>query len=230
MQLRAIIFDFDGTVLDTEVACYQSWKEAFAQFSCDLPHELWQNVVGAAVGTFDPWAYLEDQLGEKVARDQLEPIRRARELELVAKEQVKPGVLPLIKEAKSAGLGIGLATSSGRDWAEGHLRRLNILSLFDAIATADDVERPKPDPALYALASRRLGVEPKEAIAIEDSPTGAWGAKNAGVPCLVVPNAVTESYDFSMADVMVPTLAGMCVTKLTALWREIHEGADTHWR
>src|SRR5690606_33518029 len=146
-----------------------SWSELYARFGCRLEPELWARVVGSPYGGFDPWRHLEEKLGRALDREALEVERRAREAELIARQPLRPGVVELLRAAKEAGLGIGLATSSRRDWVERHLAPHGIRDAFEAIATADDVERLKPDPALYTLAVRRLGVRPEEAIAIEDS-------------------------------------------------------------
>lgn len=217
--MRAIIFDFDGTIVDTEWPCYQSWIEVYEAHGCTLPPELWINVVGTAHGAFDPWSFLEEQVGRRVDRESWEVRRRARELELGARQHVRPGVLELVEAAEAAGLRIGVATSSHWDWVERHLRRLNLLDRFDTVVSADDVERVKPDPALYTLAAARLGVDVSEGIAIEDSPTGALGAKRARLACVVVPNDVTREYEFPKVDAIWPTLEGVTLDDVVEVWR-----------
>ena len=224
-ELRAVIFDFDGTILDTESACYAAWQELYARHGCELPREAWQKVVGAAPGLFDPWAYLEAQLGRSLDRASLEAERRARELSLIAQRPLQEGVAELMEAVKAAGWRIGVATNSHRAWVERHLQGFPIRRLIDAVAAADDVERPKPDPALYTLAMRRLGVEPGEAVAIEDSPTGALSAKRAGLPCVVVPNEITRDYVFPEVDACWPTLKGVGPEELRAVWRSARRAA-----
>ena len=99
----------------------------------------------------------------------------------------REGVTELIAEAKEAGLALAVASSSTFAWVNGHLDRLGLLSSFDALCTRDDVEETKPNPALYQLAVERLGVEPQEAFAIEDSPNGVTAAKAAGLRCVAAP-------------------------------------------
>lgn len=185
--------------------------------------DQWANVVGTAHGAFDPWRYLEERIGRPVERERIEAKRRARELAIIKEQEVKPGVLNLIHEAKAGGLGVGLATSSRRDWVERHLRRFGILELFESVATADDVKRVKPDPALYTLAVKQLVLKTNEAVAIEDSPNGALGAKRAGLACVVVPNDVTKSYPFPMADACWNTLEGASLSDLHAVWQNARE-------
>ncbi len=216
--MRAIVFDFDGTMMDTELACYKSWQSVYKEHECELPLDKWAHVVGTAYGAFNPWEYLEEQIGRPVDRAQIEARRRAQELAMIEVQDLKPGVVELMRAANEAGVRLGLATSSHRDWVERHLGRFGLLDAFESIATADDVERVKPDPALYTLAVRQLGVEPREAIAIEDSPNGALGAKGAGLACIVVPNDVTESYPFPMADARWSTLLGASLDDVRSVW------------
>src|SRR5690606_15536346 len=116
---------------------------------------------------------------------------------------------------------VGLATNSRSDWVETHLRALGIRSYFEAVATADDVEIGKPDPAVYRLAAERLGVRPEDALAIEDSPSGALGAVRAGLVCVVVPGPLTRGVSLPMAHAVWETLAGVSVDDLMSLWRSV---------
>lgn len=219
--MKAIVFDFDGTVVDTESAVYASWNELYEQHGGRLPLERWVDVVGAPGQIFDPYDDLEAQIGKKLDRSALETARRAREMELARMERPLPGVLELLQEASERGLKVGLATNSREDWAEGHLKALGVRHFFDVVATADDVERGKPDPALYALAVKRLGTSPEDALAIEDSPAGALGATRAGLVCLVVPNPLTRAAAFPMAHAVWKSLAGVGLRDLEALWRRV---------
>ncbi len=101
---------------------------------------------------------------------------------------------------------MGLASSSGHEWVEGQLRRLGLLHHFHCIRTADDVERVKPHPDLYLSVLRCLGVEPRRAVAFEDSPNGALAARRAGMYCVVVPNPVTAALEFGEHDLRLESL------------------------
>jgi putative hydrolase of the HAD superfamily len=101
-----------------------------------------------------------------------------------------------LKAAKKNGLKIGLASSSGREWVVGYLQKLEIIGYFETIITRDDVEKVKPDPALYIKALQNLGISGKEAIAFEDSLHGSNAAMSAGIHCIVVPNPVTSHMEF----------------------------------
>jgi HAD superfamily hydrolase (TIGR01509 family) len=205
-MLRAIIFDFDGTILETELPDYLSWQEAYQEHNCELPLALWLAAVGGSAVDFDPYAHLEQQLGRAVDRAQLRDRRRARLNALVAEQRLRPGVLETITTAQRLGLRLGVASSSGREWVEGHLNALGLRDVFEVVFTRDDVVRVKPDPALYHMAVSALDVSPVAAVAIEDSRNGMLAAKAAGLHCVVVPNAVTQQLRFPEADLQMSSL------------------------
>lgn len=196
--LQAVVFDFDGTIIDSESSDYRSWQELYARFGVDLPWERWAKGIGGAAGAVDLMSHLEKELGRPIDRQRWGRWRRERDITLSRSRPMLPGVESLIKEALAAGVKIGLATSGGRRWAESHLRRLTIYHHFEIVCTADDVgpHRVKPHPALYTMAVEGLGVEPGRAVAVEDSPNGAKAALAAGMHCIVVPNPATKALTF----------------------------------
>ena len=122
------------------------------------------------------------------------------------------------REAKSMGLKIGLATSSNREWVTLFLKELNLLEYFDVIQTRDDVEKVKPDPALYRNVINYFGIDPSEAIAFEDSANGAKAAVAAGLKCVIVPNKITENLTFDHYD---RRLTSMKEKELSEVIREV---------
>lgn len=214
-MIRAIIFDFDGTILDTETVTYNAICDIYKEFDLELSLELWADGIGTW-GGFDPYEHLETALGRPIDRAALEQKFQNMLAEHIQTLVLRPGVRDTLEEARRMGLRIGLATSSHRDWVEPRLRKHGLLHFFEAIHTADDVEKVKPDPALYRLAVQSLGVEPREAVAIEDSVNGLRAAKSAGLYSIVVPNPVTAFMDFSEADLVVPSLAEQPLKHLLA--------------
>lgn len=205
-MIQALVFDFDGTILETELPDYISWQEAYQEYNCELPLPLWLNAVGGSAVDFDPYAYLEQQLGRVVDRSTLRQRRRIRYHALIAEQQIRPGVMKTIETAQQLGLHLGVASSSGREWVESHLQRLGLRHHFAAVFTRDDVVRVKPDPALYSLTVNALDVSPAAAVAIEDSRNGMLAAKAAGLRCVVVPNEVTQQLRFPEADLQMASL------------------------
>lgn len=217
--MKAILFDFDGTIVDTESACYRAWAEVYSAHGVELPLSRWAAAVGTAAGAFDAMGYLEGVLQRSLDRERIETARRRREQELIACEPVRPGVRSLLLEAKQRGLKLAIASNSSRTWVEPLLRAHGLFEPFDTLCTKDDVARVKPAPDLYLLALDRLGVKPTEAVAIEDSPSGATAALAAGVWCVVVPNEITRTFDFPPAHVRLPTLEGVRLDDLISAVR-----------
>jgi HAD superfamily hydrolase (TIGR01509 family) len=212
-EYRALIFDFDGLILDTEGPEFQSWSEVYAAHGVALDLESWASCIGT-IGGFEPFGELEARLGRPIDREAIREQRRRRNQELLTAERVRPGIESYLDSANRLGLRVGVASSSPRSWVAGHLERLGLLDRFHCLRTADDVRTVKPDPELYLAATSALGVEPAAAIAIEDSPNGALAAKRAGLVCVAVPNALTRQLDLAHADLRLDSLADVSLEEL----------------
>jgi HAD superfamily hydrolase (TIGR01509 family) len=206
-MIQALIFDFDGTILETESLDFVCWQEAYQEHRCELPLDLWLKAVGGGASEFDPFAYLEQQIGRTVDRTLMRDKRRVRMNELISQQSLRPGVAETIASAQKMGLHLGVASSSGRDWVEGYLKLFELRHHFEVLFTREDVVRVKPDPALYSMAVNALGVPPANAVAIEDSRNGMLAAKAAGLKCVVVPNEITQQLLFPEADLQMTSLA-----------------------
>lgn len=216
MALHALIFDFDGLILDTEVSEFTTVREAFADHGLELTLQAWQRRVGRA-----DHAHWLDELEELYGRplpdrDGVRQKRMQRHHAMIELEVIRPGVVELLAEAASLGVPAAVASSSSRGWVEGHLDRLGVLDRFLAVVTRDDVERAKPWPDLFLEACRRVGANPERSVAFEDSHNGSLAAKRAGLYCVVVPNDITRDHDFSHADLIMTTLADVSIADLLA--------------
>ncbi|MFF2889791.1 HAD family hydrolase [Paenibacillus sp. NPDC057967] len=195
-MIKAMIFDFDGTILDTETPWFYAFRDAYKEHGVELTIDQYSECVGTNNHTFNPYEYLMTELGLQIDKEQFRLKIHDDHTTLLAKEVVREGILDYLELAKDAGLRIGLASSSGREWIDRHLDALGISHYFEVICTADDVSQVKPDPELYVKAMEKLGVAPEEAIAIEDSPNGARAAVAAGMSCVIVPNPLTQMLTF----------------------------------
>ena len=165
-------------------------------------------------GIFNPYEQLERQLGELVDRDRIAVRVRTRTHEILADRSTLPGVTDFIERAHELRMGLGVASSSSRSWVEEHLRRLGLIDAFAVIRCSDDVERVKPDPALYLAVCRELDASPDQSIAIEDSPNGIRAAKDAGLFCVSVPNALTRNLSMDAADLVLVSLASISLDEV----------------
>lgn len=194
--IKALIFDFDGTILDTETAWYQAFKEAYDEHQVELTLEMYGQCIGTSLHIFDPYEYLIVEKGIELDREQFRQDIHDRLGRLMQNVGIRPGILAYLTAAKELGLPIGLASSSKRAWIDKYLALLGIGDYFETIRTSDDVKMVKPHPELYQLALQDLGVQPHEALAIEDSPNGARAAAAAGMHYVVTPNSVTKYLAF----------------------------------
>jgi HAD superfamily hydrolase (TIGR01509 family) len=210
--IRAVVFDFDGIVLDTETPVYVSWQEAFAAHGAELTLDEWLDEVGSS-GVLDLVGMLHARAASAVDVDTMDATRRARRDELLAGEPVLPGVVRWLDDAEQAGLAIAIASSSQLDWVHGHLTRLGVRDRFGHMSCREENVPPKPAPDLYLRACAALAVEPNEALAVEDSANGVTAAKRAGLWCVAVPNRITAGLDFGAADLVVPSLAECPLTE-----------------
>jgi HAD superfamily hydrolase (TIGR01509 family) len=209
VPVRAFLFDFDGLILDTEVASRAGWELLYREHGHELPEEKWAQVVGTH-GAWDPMAHLEELVGEPLEREALNERRLAHELTLIEAEELRPGIDEYFAAARRRGLRRAIVSSASRRWVDMHLHRLEEAVGWDAICTADrDPRRAKPAPTLYLEALDLLGVGANEAVAFEDSPNGVAAAKAAGIYCVAVPNDVTRALGLEHADLVLDSLADL---------------------
>ena len=214
-MIQALIFDFDGLILETEQPVFQSWQELYQSLGCEIPFEVWSSTIGKSIDdVFDPFDELERQLGRQVDRDKLGPLRRRRELDLIDEQPIMPGVETYLLHARALGLKIGLASSSSCAWVTGHLKRLDLIKHFDSVLGSDDVKRTKPAPDLYLLALEKLDVSPEQAVVFEDSPNGVAAAKTARIFAVAVPNMITRQLPLDQADLCLDSLEDMSLDSL----------------
>ena len=216
MPNLAIVFDFDGVVLDTETPLYTSWQEMYSRYGVHLDLELFATYIGGAE-YFDFHTNLEHLTGLTLDRQSLMAERRALYREHVAGNTVLPGIEDYLSEARTSGFRIGLASNSDIGWVGSNLRELGLYDCFDVLKTRDDVVNVKPDPEIYLAALHDLKTDADHAIAIEDSASGVASAKAAGIFTVAVPNPITKHHNLDGADLILDSLASTSFSELAAL-------------
>jgi len=225
--MKALIFDFDGLILDTEVPIYEAWKENYAAYEQELSLPVYCGCVGSDHGSFDPKSHLEELTGQEIDWERWDSIREERAMELVSRLEPMPGVERLLIEAEVAGVPCAVASSSPRSWVGPHLERVGLTRFFRLTRCLDDVGAPKPAPDLFLSAAQGLAVRPGEALVLEDSRNGLDAAIAAGIPCVSVPNAVTASLDFSGAmRILKDGLGDVSLADLET-WVSFHVAGET---
>lgn len=205
-QANAVIFDFDGLLVDTEYAIYSSWERVFATYGYPLPLEQFNQCLGSGYTHWNPGEYLEQLTGRSFDWD---AINNRRQQEIVCDLEhagLLPGAQELIHYLARTGIPMGVASSSSHRWVDDWLNRLGIITHFQTIVCRDDGLPVKPDPALFLKAAKDLGQQPSDCLVLEDSQNGTIAAYRAGMPVISVPNRVTMQADFSLSSAKISSL------------------------
>jgi HAD superfamily hydrolase (TIGR01509 family) len=216
-QIKALIFDFDGLILDTETPDVHAWQNIYAEHGVPFPLESWGQIIGG-MGTsdFDAGIHLQSLLGRPLDLQALRALQNQISHSLVEQQDLLPGVLDYLHEAKRLRLNLAVASSSPHSWVDRHAQRLGIFHYFDKVICADDVGigRTKPHPDLFLLALDQVRVRKDEAIVFEDSPNGVRAAKSAGIFVVAVPNPVTSLLAIENANLTLRSLTDLSLSAL----------------
>lgn len=213
-NIKAIVFDFDGLILDTETTDFAAWQAMYRAHGVELPLSIWMPIIGDATQYFNIDQHLIELTGQPIDLAELRKRQRALHLEMLEDAVPMPGVEDYIDAAKQMDIRIGVASGSRRSWVVDRLNRLGLAHHFETVVCRDDVGRAKPDPAAYIAAVENLGVSADQALALEDSPPGVKAAKGAGLYCVAVPGPMTKNHSFHQADMRMDSLTDMPLHEL----------------
>lgn len=190
-KLHAIIFDFDGLIVDTEYPEYIALNSIYEEYCLELSLDDLRKNIGTRDFTFDPYEQLRGGSSMNLTREQFESDWDARKMRVIKKTGAMPGVRALLDEAREAGVNLAIGSSSPISWVRPLATQVDVVELFDVIVTMDDVSKTKPSPEIFLLAAQRLGVPANQCVVLEDSLNGILAANAAGIRSLWVPNQVT---------------------------------------
>ncbi|MFB0629850.1 HAD family hydrolase [Streptomyces sp. AB3(2024)] len=212
----AVIFDLDGTLVDSVRPDFLACGALFAEYGQRLHREFWaREVCGRPEGYPALFALLRGLCGAAAPDDAALRQRLGQLWEVhMTPDLVRllPGVPEALERARAAGLRLAVASSSDGDWVRRWLRHYGLGRHFDAVVTGDDVTRRKPDPEAYLTAAAALGADPGRCLAVEDSLTGVAAARAAGMTVVAVPTALTRGLDHGAADRILPDLSALHFT------------------
>lgn len=213
--LSAVVFDFDGTIFDSETPIYRASAAALAEMGLELTIAGWATVVGH--GEDDSYRAMCAAVGTEFDRDGFEARYAAQDRSWRDTIPVLPGVEKLLEELADASVPCAIASSSPTAWVDHHLDRLGLAHHFRVVASRDSVGgRAKPDPASYLHAIAQLGADPARSIAIEDSAPGIAAAVAAGLTVVAIPSEITQHTDLSSAHHTVTSMADLSLATLAA--------------
>jgi putative hydrolase of the HAD superfamily len=216
-MIKALIFDFDGLILDTETPDFLVWQSIYMEHGYELPAHEWSKTIGGyGISNFDAAEHLTLLTQGQLDAVSLRARHRVESTAAIAASPIMPGVENIMSEAKKLGLKLAIASSSPHAWVDTHAKRLGIYEYFDKVICADDVPpgRTKPNPDLFLKALDQLKVQKSEAIVFEDSPNGAKAAQSAGIFVVVVTNPVTSSLTFDGEYLWLNSLADLRLSNL----------------
>ena len=215
LPIRAVIFDFDGLIIDSETPIFEIWSEIYRDRGAALTLEHWRHALGTHDG-FDPYAELERQTGTLLDRVTWAARIRDEHWRRCEREPLCSGVAERLADAGRLGLPVAVASSSSREWVGGWLERHQLRGHMHALCTRDDVARVKPDPDLFLLAAERLGVSPGACVVFEDTPNGIAAAHAAGMWAVAVPGPMTRTLLFPRPHLTLGSLADVTLTDIQA--------------
>jgi len=238
-MLKALIFDLDGTLADTEETHRQAFNAAFIELALwwDWSPPLYARLLAVSGG--------KERLRHYIGTLRVPPAERERLLAIVpalhdtktriytellvrGQRPFRPGVLPLLRVAKGAGLKLAIASTTTSANVDA-LLQANLGSArdmaFDVIACGDQVPVKKPAPDIYRLSLASLRLPAEACVAFEDSLNGLRAAKAAGLATVVTPSRWTAEEDFTGADLVLPSLEGLDLPRITRLLGEAHAAA-----
>jgi beta-phosphoglucomutase-like phosphatase (HAD superfamily) len=206
MSADAVIFDFDGLLMDTESTGLASWQWEWQQHGLELDVAGFFAEHGGDVSE-QRYALLAEAVGPGFSRDASHARRTAYRERLHRDLGLSAGIGGWLAAAGPLGLRLAVASSSPGEWVRGHLSRAGVLRLFEVLASGDEVSGPKPDPAVYELALARLGLPAQRAVAVEDTPHGVAAASAAGLRCIAIPNQHADPARFEAASLVLASAA-----------------------
>jgi HAD superfamily hydrolase (TIGR01509 family) len=217
MKIKALLFDFDGLILDTETPEFQVWQAIYREYGQEFPVEQWGQIVGGGGEPhFNAAGHLVELVGGEVDADLLRARHKSESEALVLQQTVLPGVVDYLDDAKRIGLRLAVASSSPHSWVDSHLARLGLADRFDVIICGDDVPpgRTKPHPDLFLKALDAVSAKADEAVVFEDSPNGVKAARQAGIYVVSVPNPMTAMLKADGASLRLSSLVNMSLKEL----------------
>jgi HAD superfamily hydrolase (TIGR01509 family) len=202
MGIDALVFDFDGLLMDTETASLRAWQSLWRWHGLELDASTFFAPHGGDMNA-ERYAALAAAVGAGYDHAASHAQRMVIRQEINDALQLAEGIATWLDDARDLGLRLAVASSSPRDWIENHLSRIGYLDRFELLACGDEVRAVKPAPDVYALALRRLGVPADRAIAFEDTVHGVAAAQAAGLRCVAIPHPHADPALFTAADVLL---------------------------
>lgn len=205
--IKAMIFDMDGTVINSNKLDYEAWREVFEDYGISLKYEEYIKLLGATSEEIIQ-KYLD------IGMDEMKRLMDKREMlfrESVEKNGIKvmPHIKNILDQVRKANIKLALATGAKREKLDFMLEKTGLEGYFDAEVTSDDVEKGKPNPETFLQAVKKLNVQPEEVLVWEDAEKGVEAAKNGNLKCIAITTTNGGKKGLEKADIIIDTYEGL---------------------
>lgn len=219
-MIKAVIFDHDGVIADTEPIHFKADNAVLSRYGFNISAEANDSLVG--LSTRKSWEIMREMFKIPEAAEWLAEEKTALAAGIIQRDGIKPneGLLPLLQALRSKGYKLAIASGQYRKVIDAVLARLSIGSYFGVIVSAEETANGKPNPEVFLTAAKRLGVRPEECLVIEDSGSGVIAAKAAGMACVALRMPSTASHDVSKADVIIGSLSELDAAAINNIKRK----------
>lgn len=205
-KIKAVLFDMDGLMVDTEPVHFKAYKRVFNKYGKDFTEENFKLYLGTS--DVDCCKDMVVRFNLSISAEELLAEKRQVFRELIKTQLVsQPGLNELLTALSENNYKIAIASSSSLEDIKAIIKGINISSMLDDFASAQEVEHGKPSPDVYLLAAKKLGVGSNECLVLEDAPVGVQAGKAAGMKVFAVPSQYTKDGDFSLADKVLNSLS-----------------------
>lgn len=217
-MIKAAIFDMDGLLIDSEPMWTEAAREVMQKVNFEITEALKLQTTGLSIKLFLDYCH-QIQPWNTPSFEELESaILEKAHHTILANAEAMPGAIALVKELKSQGLKLAVASASHMELIEGVLRRLEIIDYFDTWHSGELEEFTKPHPAVYLTTATKLGVLPEECVAFEDSHAGLRAAHAAGMVTISVPAMeVFDDPKFNMAHYKINSLEKFILSEMSGV-------------
>lgn len=192
-KYKAIIFDMDGLLLDTEKICWECFRSACKQFNYDPDFNIYKRIIGRSATEGNK--ILSEALKDFIPYETVNPIWNKLYHDAIENNPIplKKGVREFLEHVSKLELKLAVATSTGYDLAVKKLKNTDLYKYFEVVVAGDQVTNSKPDPEIYLTVADKLGVDPKDCLAFEDSDNGTLAAHAAGMTVIQIPDMIEVS-------------------------------------
>ncbi|RLF95398.1 hypothetical protein DRN50_03800 [Thermococci archaeon] len=218
-MIQAVIFDFDGVLLDTSDQLYQGYKKVFTRLNIDYKKEQFNENYG--LKTKEHFKKVLSENNIRISNEELNKLVEERDIfyrGICNNLELLPGARKLLYELKNKNIKLGVASSTSRGNLNFFLPKLGLQDYFDHILAGNEVTRGKPHPEIYLTICDHLNIKPSYCVGIEDTDKGINALKSANMKAVAVTLTNRKKYDFSKADLIVRSLEELNWSKIKALF------------